>query len=96
MAETVKSNSELLQSMHELLLTSKSKENVANTSTEAHPPPGGSQTNLYGCPASLIATDLKISNFDLADSNILLCSVSSAGISLPLPLDTCYSVSLVS
>ena len=33
---------------------------------------------------------------DLADKNILWAKVTSAGVSLPLPLDSCCSVSLVS
>ena len=48
-------------------------------------------------PATSLAPDsTKISNLDLENRNILWCSVPSAGISLPLPLDTYCSVSLVS
>ena len=45
---------------------------------------------------SQLPNRINIENFDLANKNILWCPVSSAGVSLPLPLDTCCSVSLVS
>ena len=90
------SDSELLKSIHSLLL---SKENVASKPADTTPPslPGGSQDPLYSTPAvSLPPKGIKISNLNLANRNILWCPVSSAGVSLPLPLDTCCSVSLVS
>ena len=89
-------DSELLKSIHALPL---SKGNVAHQTAEPVPPtsPGGSQDALYGMPAiSLPSQGVQISNLDLENRNILWCSVSSAGVALPLPLDTCCSVSLVS
>ena len=59
--------------------------------------PGGSQDPLCSTHAvSLPPKCIKISNLNLANRNVLWCPVSSAGVSLPLPLDTCCSVSLVS
>ena len=85
----------LLKSIHSLLLTSKA--HVAPPKDEAVPPKGGSQDNVYSMPAISLAPDsVTISNLDLANRNILWCSVSSAGVSLPLPLGPCCSVSLVS
>ena len=90
------SDSALLKSIHSLLL---SKETVASKPADTTPPslPGGSQDPLYSTPAvSLPPKGIKISNLNLANRNILWCPVFSAGVSLPLPLDTCCSVSLVS
>ena len=76
-----------------------SKEDVATATAETAPPtsPGGLQAALYGLTAiTLPSQGDKVSNLDLANHNILWFSVSSAGVALPLPLDTCCSVSLVS
>ena len=43
-----------------------------------------------------IPANLQLSGLGLAKKHILWAKVSSAGVSLPLPLDTCCSVSLVS
>ena len=81
----------LLRSIHGMLL--KHETNAPSTS-ETNPSTGNSQDNLYGMPAlSQLPQDVKISNLDLANKNILWCPISSAGVSLPLPLDTCCSVS---
>ena len=56
-----------------------------------------SQDPLFGMPAiTALPTKSTISAIDLANKNILWTKVSSAGVSLPLPLDSCCSVSLVS
>ena len=43
-----------------------------------------------------VPNHLEISDLDLANKNILWTRVTSAGIPLPLPIDSCYSLSLVS
>ena len=63
------------------------------------PPPSDSQPKcpVLGRPAiTVLPNDLKISNLDFSSKHILWTSVVSAGVSLPLPLDSCCSVSLVS
>ena len=87
-------SSTLLRSIHRLLST---KEPDGTSTSEATPSPGHSHDHLYSMPAlSQLPNRINIENFDLANKNILWCPVSSAGVSLPLPLDTCCSVSLVS
>ena len=84
----------LLRSIHGMLL--KHETNAQSTS-ETNPSKRNSQGNLYGMPAlNQLPQDVKISNLDLGNKNILWYPISSAGVSLPLPLDTCCSVSLVS
>ena len=52
---------------------------------------------LFSVPATIsLPVNASSSAFDLADKNILWAKVTSAGVSLPLPLDSCCSVSLVS
>ena len=56
-----------------------------------------SQDSLFGMPAiTPVPSEPKISDLNLVDKNILWTKVTSAGVSLPLPLDSCCSVSLVS
>ena len=56
-----------------------------------------SHDQIFGMPAvTAIPSSLEISKLGLAKKNILWTKVSSVGISLPLPLDSCCSVSLVS
>ena len=73
------------------------KETSAESTSVATPSTGKSQDYLYGMPAlSQLPSDVKVAYLDLANKNILWCPISSAGVSLPLPLDTCCSVPLVS
>ena len=56
-----------------------------------------SQDPLFGMPAMPCpAHVVPVSELDLADKNILWTKISSARILLPLPLDSCCSVTLVS
>ena len=56
-----------------------------------------SQDPLFGMPAMpRPAHFAPVSDLDLANKNMLWTKISSAGIPLPLPLDSCCSVSLVS
>ena len=56
-----------------------------------------SQDHIYGMPAvTALPSNSQLSDLDLADKNILWTKVTSAGVTLPLPLDSCCSVSLVS
>ncbi len=67
------------------------------------PPPStapvanSSQVQLFGVPAITPSAPIStVSALDLANRNILWTKVTSAGVSMPLPLDTRCSVSLVS
>ena len=65
----------------------------------SHPVPSGSsaQDPLFGMPAVTPSAPFSsVSALDLAHRNILWTSITSCGVSLPLPLDSCCSVSLVS
>ena len=56
-----------------------------------------SQVPAFGNPAiTAVPSNLQISDLDLANKNILWTRVTSAGIPLHLPLDSCCSLSLVS
>ena len=71
---------------------------------QAAPNPGSapgpdfsSQVPAYGCPAvTAIPNHLSIPALDLANKHILWTPITSAGVSLPLPIDSCCSLSLVS
>ena len=66
-------------------------------STSTHLPEATPQDPLYSMPAvSALTSSLALSTLRLSDKNILWTKVTSAGLSLPLPLDSCCSVSLVS
>ena len=55
------------------------------------------QAPAYSCPAvTAIPSHLSISDLDLANKHILWAPITSAGVALPLPLDSCCSLSLVS
>ena len=52
---------------------------------------------LFGMPAiTSLPANLNVLGLDLAKTNILWTKITSGGVSLPLPLDSCCSVSLVS
>ena len=52
-----------------------------------------SQDSLFGMPAiTPVPSEPRISDLNLVDKNILWTKVTSAGVSLPLPLDSCCSV----
>ena len=52
---------------------------------------------VYSCPAiTAIPNHLSISDLDLANKHVLWAPITSAGVALPLPLDSCCSLSLVS
>ena len=56
-----------------------------------------SQDHIFGLPAVTTPPSVSpLSDLDLANKSILWTKVTSAGVSLPLPLDSCCSVSLVS
>ena len=88
----------LLVSIHETLQTLAKGLKV----TEQPPAPtqsqqSQSQDQLFGMPAiTSLPANLNILGLDLAKKNILWTKITSAGVSLPLPLDSCCSVSLVS
>ena len=55
------------------------------------------QAPAYSCPAiTAIPNHITFSDLDLANKNILWTPITSVGVSLPLPLDSCCSLSLVS
>ena len=69
----------------------------ASASQNASPRDIFSQALAFGNPAiTAVPSNLQISDLDLANENILWTRVTSAGIPLPLPLDSCSSLSLVS
>ena len=69
----------------------------ASASQTAAPQDIFSQAPAFGNPAiTAVPSNLQISDLDLANKNILWTRVTSAGIPLPLPLDSCCSLSLVS
>ena len=56
-----------------------------------------SQDHIFGMSAiTALPTNSQVLAIDLADKNILWTKITSTGISLPLLLDSCCSVSLVS
>ena len=57
-----------------------------------------SQDLLFGYPAKVNAlpSSVQQSGLDLANQNILWTPVTSAGVKIPLPIDSCCSISLVS
>ena len=60
-------------------------------------PDFSSQVPAYGCPAvTAIPNHLSIPALDLANKHILWAPITSAGVSLSLPTDSCCSLSLVS
>ena len=68
------------------------------TAPPSHSVPSGSsaQDPLFGMPAVTPSAPLSsASALDLTHRNILWTSITSCGVSLPLPLDSCCSVSLV-
>ena len=76
-------------------------ESQASTSASRLPPPVASDqsslsTPLFGLPAVTIPAPSAKPEAQLHQRNILWTSVTSAGQRLPLPLDSCCSVSLVS
>ncbi|KAL9979530.1 hypothetical protein ACROYT_G017206 [Oculina patagonica] len=76
-------------------------ENQTSTSASRPPPPASfdqpsTSTPLFGLPAVTIPAHSAKPETQLCQRNILWTSVTSAGEPLPLPLDSCCSVSLVS
>ena len=73
-------------------------------SVASHVPPGAvsgtdilKQAPAYSCPSvTAMPSHLSISDLDLANKHILWAPITSAGVALPLPLDSCCSLSLVS
>ena len=55
-----------------------------------------SSSSIWQPEITAVPSNLQISHLDLANKNILWIRVTSAGIPLPLPLDSCCSLSLVS
>ena len=52
---------------------------------------------VYGCPAiTAIPSQLQVPALDLQNKHILWTPTTSAGVSMPLPIDSCCSISLVS
>ena len=69
----------------------------ASASQNASPQDIFSQAPAFGNPAiTAVPSNLQISDLDLANKNILWTRVTSAGIPLPLLLDSCCILSLVS
>ena len=63
----------------------------------AQPSSATTQDPRFGMPAiTALPSNSSVSDLDLANKIILWTKVTSAGVSLPLPLDSCCSVSLVS
>ena len=55
------------------------------------------QAPAYSCPAvTTVSNHLILSDLDLANKHILWAPITSVGVALPLPLDSCRSLSLVS
>ena len=86
--------------------TTSTSEHSSSESPSADPPsrPNASPTSmqqptttlLYGLPADSVSTPISKTERQLQERHILWTSVTSAGQQLPLPLDSCCSVSLVS
>ena len=80
------------------LLTAR-KENVEHmTTVGSGTQPQLSQDSLFGYPTMVNALPSSVhqSGLDLANRNILWTPVTSAGVKIPLPLDSCCSISLAS
>ena len=110
-APAQESQSVLLSSVKEVVhesLSSLKQELTASIKTEVGkrlPPPQAtpsataesSQDHILGMRAITSLTPIStVLDMDLASKNILWTKITSAGVSLPLPLDSCCSVSLVS
>ena len=101
---TVLSN--MNQSLQILSVSMEKLERPPNpiVSVASHVPPGAvsgtdilKQAPAHSCPAvTAIPSHLSISDLDLANKHILWALITSAGVALPLPLDSCCSLSLVS
>ena len=91
-----------LQNLNQTITTSiqKAFDKGFSPSPSASAPPADvsdSQDPLFGMPAVPRPLSLSsVSDLDLANKNILWTEISPVGVSLPLPLDSCCSVSLVS
>ena len=85
----------LQQDLHSSIMKEVEKRLPAPPPAQA--PVASLQDQVYGMPATpSMAPVSSVSAPDLANRNILWTKVTSAGVSLPLPLDSCCSVSLVS
>ena len=85
----------LKQDLHSSIMKEVEKRLPAPPPAQA--PVASLQDQVYGMPATpSMAPVSSVSAPDLANRNILWTKVTSAGVSLPLPLDSCCSVSLVS
>ena len=100
---SIQSNSDqaLDKILHEVQSLSVCMEKLEHTPPSPHPPrpPSDCQSKcpVFGCPAiTALPSDLKIPKLDFSNRHILWTPVASAGVSLPLPLNSCCSVSLVS
>ena len=87
--------------MHEVQSLSVRMEKLEHPppSPQPHPPPSVFQPKcpVFGCPAlTALPNGLKIPNLDFSSRRILWTPVVSTGVSLPLPLDSSCSTSLIS
>ena len=65
--------------------------------SQATPSAESLQDHIFGMPSTTPLTPINnVLDMDLAYKNILWTKITSAGVSLPLPLDSCCSASLVS
>ena len=75
---------------------------MSSTPKPSVSPPASIGTDLlqapaYCCPAiTAIPNHITFSDLDLANKNISWTPITYTGVSLPLPLDSCCSLSLVS
>ena len=92
----------LLQSMTANIQSlNNGMEKIEVQSTAPQPQPLSSSDSgsvpVYGCPAiTAIPGHLQVPGLDLQNKHILWTPITSAGVSLPLPIDSCCSISLVS
>ena len=97
-AQHDKGDRDLLVAIHETMQTiAKGLKVAEQPPAPAQSSQSQSQDQLFGMPAiTSMPANLNVLGLDLAKKNILWTKITSAGVSLPLPLDSCCSVSLVS
>ena len=80
----------------EKIESSLSVSTVTAEVTQSNQAPGSDETfPIFGMPAFIFGMPVS-TNIDLSQKNILWAKVESAGVAIPLPIDSCCSVSLVS
>ena len=98
-SDPVKALTEQVQSLASRLNSidsAQSKTEKASTSPDATQSSTSTSVPVFGLPAVSDVSSQLQNCLNLSQKNILWCKVESDGIPIPLPIDSCCSVSLVS